>query len=174
MNDSLVYLTTATLILAAIALIAQTVFLMGLLKSVKAVQQKLSELLPKAESFLDSAEKTLVDSRKQIADVSANANAVMATATEILDITHAQVVRVDGLMNDASSRAKVQMERVELMLDDTLNRVQDTVSAVQGNILKPIREVNAVANGIRTAIQTLAKGGRPSVAQATSDEEMFI
>jgi hypothetical protein len=174
MNDNLVYLTTATLILAAIALIAQTVFLMGLLKSVKAVQGKLSELLPKAEAFLVSAEKTLADSRKQIADVSANANAVMATATQILDITHAQVVRVDGLVTDATGRAKVQMDRVELMLDDTLSRVQDTVISVQGNIMRPIREVNAVANGIRTALQALSKGGRPSVAQATSDEEMFI
>ena len=77
-------------------------------------------------------------------------------------------------MTDATGRAKIQMERVELMLDDTLNRVQDTVAAVQGNILKPIREVNAVAAGFRTAIQTLLKGGRPSVAQATTDEEMFI
>ena len=174
MNDSLVYLTTATLILAALALIAQTVFILGLLKSVKAVQQNVSQIIPKAEAFLEAAEKALVDGRKQINEISANANAIMTNANEILDISRMQVVRVDALMTDATGRAKVQMERVELMLDDTLNRVQDTVAAVQGNILKPIREVNAVTAGFRTAIQTLLKGGRPSVAQATADEEMFI
>ena len=174
MNDSLVYLTTATLIVATVALIAQALFIFGFYKSAKAVQQRLSVLAPRAESFLDSAEKTLADGRKQIAEVSANANSVMAKANEILEISRTQVVRVDDLMADASGRARVQMDRVELMLDDTLSRVQETVRTVQGSILKPIREINAVAAGFRTAFQTFAKGGRPSVAQATSDEEMFI
>ena len=174
MNDSLVYLTTATLIVAAVALIAQTLFLLGLYKSAKAVQQRLSVLAPRAESFLDSAEKTLADGRKQIAEVSAKANSVMVNANEILEISRTQIVRVDDLLADASGRARVQMDRVELMLDDTLSRVQETVSTVQGSILKPIREINAVATGFRTAFQTFVRGGRPSVAQATADEEMFI
>ena len=174
MNDSLVYLTTATLIVALVALIVQTVFIFGLVKLAKEIQQKLSTLVPRAESFLDTAEKTIADGRKQIAEVSAGANAVMTKANEILEISRAQVVRVDDLMTDASGRARVQMDRVELMLDDTLGRVQETVVTVQGSILKPIREINAVAAGLRTAFQTLARGGRPSVAQATSDEEMFI
>ena len=159
---------------AAIALIAQTIFIMGLLKSVKTVQQHLTRLLPRAEAFLDSAEKTLVDGRKQIADISVQANSFLNRANEIVDLSHAQVVRVDTFMGDAAGRARVQMDRVELMLDDSLNRVQDTVAAVHGTILKPIREVNAVAAGFRTAFQTLVKSGRSSVAQATTDEEMFI
>ena len=174
MNDSLVYLTTATLVVALVALIAQTIFIFGLVKLAKDIQQKLSALVPRAESFLDTAEKTIADGRKQIAEVSSNANAVMAQANEILEISRVQVVRVDEFVADASGRARVQMDRVELMLDDTLSRVQETVISVQGNILKPIREINAVAAGFRTAFQTLVKGGRPSVAQATTDEEMFI
>lgn len=174
MNDSLVYLTTATLIVAVVALIAQTLFMLGLFKSAKEIQQRLAVLVPRAEAFLDTAEKTLADGRKQIAEVSANANAVMTNANEILAISHAQVVRVDELLADASGRARVQMDRVELMLDDTLSRVQATVNTVQGSILKPVREINAVAAGFRTAFQTFLKGGRPSVAQATTDEEMFI
>ena len=174
MNDSLVYLTTATLIVALVALIAQTVFVFGLIKSAKAIQQKVSVLVPRAESFLNTAEKTIADGRKQIAEVSANANAVIAQADEILKISRTQVVRVDELMTDATGRARIQMDRVELMLDDTFSRVQETVHTVQGSILQPVREVNAVAAGFRAAFQTFVKGGRPSVAQATSDEEMFI
>lgn len=174
MNDSLVYLTTATLIVAVVAMIAQTLFIFSLYKSAKAVQQRLSVLAPRAESFLDNAEKTIAEGRKQIAEVSANANAVMAQANQILQISRTQVVRVDDLLADASGRARIQMDRVELLLDDTFSRVQETVHAVQGNILKPIREINAVAAGFRTAFQTYVKRGRPSVAQATTDEEMFI
>ena len=42
------------------------------------------------------------------------------------------------------------------------------------DVLKPVREVNALTQGVRAAIASLLKGGRPSVAQATADEEMFI
>ena len=174
MSDSLVYLTTATLIVAVIALIAQAIFIFSLVKSVKAVQQNVSHLVPRAEALMDASEKALVEGRKQIAEISAITNSVMTNANEILNLSRVQVVRVDELMADATGRARVQMERVELMLDDTLTRVHDTVATVQGNILKPIREVNAVAAGFRVAIQTLLKSGRSSVAQATTDEEMFI
>ena len=41
-------------------------------------------------------------------------------------------------------------------------------------VLAKLREINAIAAGIRTALAYLGRGTRPSVAQATSDEEMFI
>lgn len=173
-NDTLVFLTYATLTVAVLSLLAQTLFLFGLFKSIKTLQQRLLVLAPRAESVLDVAEKTLTEGRKQLADVSAQVNGVIGNANEILEISKAQVVRVDDFLADASGRARHQMERVELLIDDTLNRVQDTVAAVQGNILKPVREINAVAAGFRTAFQTLTKGARPSVAQATAEEEMFI
>jgi hypothetical protein len=44
---------------------------------------------------------------------------------------------------------------------------------VEGGIVKPIREIQAVAAGIRTALLFLTKG-RPNPSRATSDEEMFI
>jgi hypothetical protein len=73
-----------------------------------------------------------------------------------------------------TSRLKVQMERIELVLDDSMSRVHETVAIVHDGIMKPLREVTGVASGIRAAVAHLIRGGRPSVAQATSDEEMFI
>jgi hypothetical protein len=40
--------------------------------------------------------------------------------------------------------------------------------------MKPVKELNGLAAGIRAAFAHLTRSGRPSVAQATSDEEMFI
>jgi hypothetical protein len=66
------------------------------------------------------------------------------------------------------------MDRVELVLDDAMSRTQQTVAVVQRGILSPIREVNGMLAGLRTAIMTLARGSRPTVDHATADEEMFI
>jgi hypothetical protein len=75
---------------------------------------------------------------------------------------------------DATQRAKVQLERAEMVLDDTMSRAHETVTMVHSGLLRPLREVQGIAAGIRTAIAHLTRGNRPSVAQATHDEEMFI
>ncbi len=39
-----------------------------------------------------------------------------------------------------------------MVLDDTMTRVQETVSYVQSGVLRPVREVYGVLAGIRTAL----------------------
>ena len=92
----------------------------------------------------------------------------------MLGLAKQQLVKVDGLLDDASTRAKVQMERAEMVLDDTMTRFQSTVSVVQRGVLRPIREVHGFLTGIRTALQYLGRSSRSTVDHATSDEEMFI
>jgi len=55
-----------------------------------------------------------------------------------------------------------------------VSRAHQTVTAVHGTILWPIRELRGVAAGVKGAVEFLARGNRANVAQATSDEEMFI
>jgi hypothetical protein len=40
--------------------------------------------------------------------------------------------------------------------------------------MRPLRELNGIAAGVRTALSVLGRSNRASVDQATSDEEMFI
>jgi hypothetical protein len=55
-----------------------------------------------------------------------------------------------------------------------MSRAQEAVVAAHRGIMKPLREIQGVAAGVRTAVFYLMRGGRPSPAQATADEEMFI
>jgi hypothetical protein len=66
------------------------------------------------------------------------------------------------------------MDRAEIVLDDTLNRTQETVATFHNGIMRPLRQITGVAAGIRGALDYFLKGGRPNVSQATQDEEMFI
>jgi hypothetical protein len=66
------------------------------------------------------------------------------------------------------------MERAEMVLDDTMTKVQNTVGILQRGVLTPVRGVYGVITGIRTAVSHLGRGGRPTVEHVTSDEEMFI
>ena len=158
---------TAFVIISAVALLIQAGTLFGLYRSVKAMQEKINPLVPKVDSLVEATTTVVADSRKQIADISMRTN-------EILDSTKKQLATVEVVVNDAAGRAKVQLDRLELVLDDTLSRAHETVATLHDGIMKPLKELNGIAAGIRAALEFLGRGNRPSVAQATSDEEMFI
>jgi len=164
---TLLYVMTAFVIIAAIALCIQAGMLAAMYKTTKSLQSEIRPLLPKVESLVDTTKTTVEQSRKQILDITTRANEILTSAKE-------QLGMVQEVVEDATSRAKVQLERVELVLDDTLSRAHETVATVHDGIMRPLREINGIAAGVKTALSYLARGNRPSVDQVTSDEEMFI
>jgi len=188
MNDLLFPVLTFFVFLSAVALCIQAAMLIGMWKTTKALQQQVTSIMPKVQSVLTRVESTLDENRKNILEATTKANELVARTNEIaaktndiasraiemMDIGKAQLVKLDSVITDASDRAKVQLERAELVVDDTLGRVNQTVTAVHNGVLRPVREVQAVAAGFRAAMEHLMRGGRPSVADATHDDEMFI
>jgi hypothetical protein len=173
-ETTLLYVMTAFVIISAIALCIQAGMLAGLYKTTKALQEKINPLVPKVESLVETVNSTVKQSGQQITDITIRANAIMESSQDILESTKRQLAIVEEVVGDAASRAKVQMERVELVLDDTLSRAHETVAVVHDGIMRPLREVNGIAAGVRAALGALARGNRPTVDRATSDEEMFI
>jgi len=153
--------------LAALAMLIQAGTLLGLFIVAKRIQEKVSALTGPVTGLIDTSKRTL-----QM--VEGHVDRIGASSSAILDTTKQQLVKVDELITDASTRAKVQMERAEMVLDDTMGRVQHTVSFVQSGVIRPVREVQGIVTGIRTALTHLGRSGRSTVDHATADEEMFI
>ena len=166
-QTTLLYVMAAFVIIAAIALCIQAGMLFAVNKKTQELNAKIIPLVPQVESLVESTKATVELSKKQIAEITSRANS-------ILDSTRNQLAMVEDVVTDVTARAKVQMDRVELVLDDTLNRAHETVALVHDGILKPLREISGVSAGIRAALYYLARGNRPNVAEATSDEAMFI
>ena len=180
-SEALLNLLTVFIGITTISFVAQAIAMFRTAKAVKEIKERVDALmpkaekmihnaeaiLPKAEKLIQSAESIITDSRAQIAEITGRAN-------DILTLTQTQLIRVDDLVADASERAKLQMDRAEAVMEDTITRVGNTVSTVQGNILRPIREISGVAAGLKAAVGHLLKGSPANVAQVTTDEEMFI
>jgi hypothetical protein len=166
-QEMLLVILTFFVAISGLALLIQAGLLFGIYRTTKAIQSEASSILPQAKSILAKAENTIDDSRKHIVEITAKAN-------EMMDIGKSQLVKLDEVITDASSRAKIQLERAELVVDDTMSRVHHSVTSVHNGIIKPIREIQGITSGVRTALQHFLRGQRPSVAQATQDDEMFI
>lgn len=173
-QQALLIIMAVFVAVAAIALMIQAGMLFGIYKSSRAMQAKveslapkIEQLVPKIEALTDTSRAAVDESRVKIAEITGKTN-------EILDITRRQLERVEGLLEDASTRALVQFDRAEMVVDDAMNRAQETVTVVHEGIMKPIREITGVAAGLRAALQYFFRGGRPNPDQVTADDEMFI
>ncbi len=166
-QNTLLIVLTVFVAVAAIALLLQLATLLGLFLVARKLQAQVLHVWPQIEAIIGTTRRTAEGAEKHI-------HKIGETSTQILDVTKQQVTRIDELLNDATTRAKVQLERAEMVLDDTMGRAQETVSIVQRSVLRPVREIHGVISGIRTTITHLGRGGRPTVDHATSDEEMFI
>ncbi|MBI1791750.1 MAG: hypothetical protein HYR60_29845 [Acidobacteria bacterium] len=153
--------------LACLAAIVQAVAMIGILRTAKRVNEKVGEFTDRAEPVLDSAKRTLEETRPKLKEITDQALEVIGTAKS-------QAARLDVLLTETAGRAKQQIDRIDYVLEDTLGRVQETTAALQSSILKPIKEVHGFLSGIRAALGALARGSRPSVDHVTQDEEMFI
>lgn len=166
-TDTTLVLLTVFVAITAVSFAAQAIAMMRLARTTREMKERVDAFLPKAEKLIETAEATLAESRKQINEITTRAN-------EILALTQTQLTRVDELMADATVRAKVQLDRAETVLENTMSRVNDTVNSVHGTILRPIREITGVVAGVKAAVGHLLKGAPANVAQVTTDEEMFI
>jgi ABC-type transporter Mla subunit MlaD len=147
--------------------LAIAVAMLWIYRSSRRMEEKLALLLDKASPVLDSARSLVDDARPKIQEV-------IGRAAEITTSARDQMARLDALVTETSDCVRVQIERIDMVVGDAVNRVQETTAAVQGTILKPVREVNGLISGVRAALSTLARGNRASVDHATQDEEMFI
>jgi hypothetical protein len=165
-NTLLVIMAVFTAV-AAIALAIQASMLIGIYRSSKAMSERVAHLAPKVEALADTSRLALEESRVSLKEITAK-------TTDILDTTRRQLARVEEVLEDATTRARVQLDRAEMVADDAMTRAQETIAIVHGGIMKPIREINGVAVGLRAALHYFMSGGRPQPDQATADEEMFI
>lgn len=166
-QNMLLTVMTVFVALAALAMIVQMAVMIGLYKATRSAEQRIIAMLPQVEQLIRVSHTTIEQGRQQLLEVTGK-------TTEILTLAHTQVVRVDEVLADATARARVQLERAELIIEDTLSRAQQTIALVHSGVMRPLREIQGVTAGVRAAINFLSKGARSNVNQITHDEEMFI
>lgn len=167
MDSTLLMIMAGAVVVSAAALVFQAVMLYGTFRAASTIRDRVVELLPKLEGLVDAARVAVDESRAGVAEVRAKSN-------QILELTHKQLQQLESFLAEAGERTRRQLSHAEAVIDDTLDRVEETVALVHKGILKPVRGAGAVIAGLRTMIQVLMRGNRPSPDRATADEEMFI
>lgn len=152
--------------LSAVALLIQAIVLFNTYQATRAIRDRVVTLMPKVEALLDTSRAAVDEGRAGIAEFREKANA-------ILDSGQKQMQSLQVILSDAQERSRRQFEHMELLVNDTLNRVEETVTLLHKGVMKPIRGISGLAAALGAALQYLLRG-RPNPGRVTADEEMFI
>jgi uncharacterized protein YoxC len=77
----------------------------------------------------------------------------------------------------AAALAAVQVERVDQLFTDVVQRFEQTVSTVQATVIGPVREGRALISAFKAAMQAvreLRQSGRPRQGRAEEEDALFI
>ena len=172
MNAETTFLWVAIVI--TVAMVIQVALMVMTAAASLRMRRQVKQFITNAEPVIakigpiaDSTQLVIADVRKYAAEISVKSN-------ELFDLTKTQLGRVDEVMAEATVRTRKQMDRIEMVMDDTVNRFQETTSLLQSGVVRPLRQLNALTSGVRAAFSVLAGARRTTVEQATHDEEMFI
>lgn len=167
MSDPALYLMAGAVLVSSVSLAIIAVAAMRIYGEVRKLQQEVSPLIPQAMQTLEQA-------RVSMAETAADMRELTEKTRELLEAAHRQVQSIEAARVEFSEQFRVQAERVELVAEDILSRVQEVVGVVHNTVLRPVREVSGLFSGVKAAVQSLILGRRPTVDRATHDDEMFI
>jgi hypothetical protein len=166
-DETFRWIVAVGVLLAAVSAMVQAIVVLGIAAGVKKIQVRVQATIDRAEPILDASRRILDDTAPKLALITTDVVDVVKMARE-------QTERLGDLIKDFSERAKVQVARIDGTVDHTIDQVQSATESVKDAVLRPVREVDGLLSGIRTAMSVYARGRRESVDHATQDEEMFI
>jgi methyl-accepting chemotaxis protein len=157
-------LLTLFVALTALAVIVQA----GILLSIYLLSRRVATQVEASASEL----RELTPALKVVTE---NLMNISQDAVEIAGAARVQIERVDALISEVGGTVEDQLKKVDDLSREISERVNETVDVVQTSIVRPVREVSALARGVTRGIEVLiSRKNRSTVDQAHSDEELFI
>jgi flagellar basal body-associated protein FliL len=150
--------------LTAIAVMTQA----GVLVAIYMVSKRHSEQM---ERFMNETREMMAP----IKTITENLRTASVNIVEIGIAARDQFRRVEGMVNDTSEVLQNQLARLDSATRDVVERVNGTAQVLQESVIRPVREVAAIAKGLGRGLEALfLRRPKPTVDQAHQDEELFI
>lgn len=150
--------------LTALAVITQAVVLVAIYFNSKRLGEQL-------ERFMKETREVLVP----VKSITENLRVASANLVDIGVSARDQFKRVESMVSETGEALHTQIERLDKAGQDVVNRINETAAIVQDSIVKPVREVGALAKGVSRGFEAFFfRRNRRTVEEAHQDEELFI
>jgi methyl-accepting chemotaxis protein len=165
---------TIFVIVAAVALILQLVTLFLLYLAMRKTTTRLEGIAGRLETqstpILATAQTILDDAQPKISEITSN----LAESTAMM---RARVAEMAEATTEIVGRARLQAERIDEFVGNTIERIEITSEVLQQSVLSPVRRVQAILQAVAAGLSVLRSNRARRKAESNSseaDEEMFI
>ncbi|HET9943646.1 MAG TPA: hypothetical protein VFR05_09910, partial [Terriglobia bacterium] len=106
----------------------------------------------------EQMERFMVETRDLMAPlktITENLRTASSNFVEIGIAARDQFRRVEGMVNDTSEVLQTQLARLDSVTREVVERVNGTAQVLQESVVRPVREVAAIAKGVGRGIEAL-------------------
>jgi hypothetical protein len=161
----------AFIVIAAVAIVVQTIVLAAMAIEVRASVQKLlkivTDLNGRVEPIITRTSRILDDSESRI-------SSIMGDAAEITHVARGQAQKIDRIFTDAVERLRIQVIRADQIVTGTLEVIEDAGVKFRKSVWVPVQQVSAILKGLKAGLDILRSQNRPRSDAVRQDEELFI
>jgi uncharacterized protein YoxC len=121
-------------------------------------------------------ERFMSETRQMMVPVKAITENLQIASANIMEIgvsAREQFRRVEGMVTETGDVLHAQLDRLEDVTKDVADRINTTADMVQNTVIRPVREVAAVAKGLGRGFEFLFRRRKPTNSSA-EDEKLFI
>ena len=160
--------------IVAAATFVQCLAFFGMHRSFRDVSKQVDrvgqELIKSLGSLSVQTEEMLIS----IKDVAEKTQSLQESVMSTSSIVHKRVVDLDAFLRDATDVARLQIIRMQEVVDTVSGRIESAAVALHRGVLAPVTEVGAISRGIKVGLNVFLRRRLRPANPSRQDEEMFI
>jgi hypothetical protein len=163
---------TVFVVVTAVAVVMQACILLAMAVAARKTQTRVLAIAEEMRMHLGPILRT---TREVLDDSAPKIKTITANLEETSHMVRVQTIHLNHAMDDLLARSKEHVARVDGMVEDTLNSVDQARQTVTRVTEGPLRWVHAMSNGIQAALARFLQQRRGAAVEqeAFEQEEIF-
>jgi uncharacterized protein YoxC len=170
---ALVALVALAMLVQAIVLVAA---LIALRKLAKSIRQEMDDLRSAIMPVIENIKPVIESTRTLLARVAPKIEEATADLAAISRTLRNQVADVQVATDEIIARARRQASRIDSMVSNVLDTVDQAGSFMANTVTKPMRQLSALLASAKAVVESLRSTGGAARAQANraSGDDLFV
>jgi uncharacterized protein YoxC len=151
------------------AVVIQTVVLLAVLagvgKALKSIKDEVGEMKTSVMPFMDTT-------KDFITRLSPKVESTVNDVSELARLARTQAMDIEASVTQVLAAVRAQTVRIDGMLTDTLDAVDQAGDFVTRVVSKPVRQLNGMLAGIKAMIQSLSSRNSSNPPRGFHDDPM--
>ncbi len=172
--DGLAPLLVTFVGIIAASLLLQSLAFVGIYRSLRRLAARIDDVSSDLVKHVDAQSAKVEELLTIIKGMAEGVRTLQEGLSATGAIVQKRIVELDAFIAEVTDVARLQIVRVQDVVDTAARRIEETIDTFHNSVLVPVNEVNAIARGVKVALDVLLRKRKGPSSSTPQDEEMFI